>query len=330
MEQSSNSSVLFLDPVLWESQCNSLVDPNYISLSTFNTLRKNYQFTKKYWVPDDLRLWSSRLVIHQEVLASLRTDIICVQEAEIATFEEDFSFMEYLGYTSLKPQAKNAKKIEDSTVHGHTKPSIFYKTNRLLLKWHNPRSRIVLALFEVIETGRLFYVINCHLQGGWMEESQRLCQVRSAFKELQKHMDSMKTPKEQLSLLLCGDFNASPDHSLHAILKKGSLSSEDIVRFFKDDPKGEKAVFTHNYNLCDSYSVLSAEERPYTFKWGVKEDALFHILDYIYYSQETVQLHALRNPLTDSERILLQDKLGLPNSSNPSDHLPLAIIFKLK
>jgi len=263
-------------------------------------------------------------------LASIHTDIICVQEAEIATFEEDFAFMEYLGYTSVKPQAKNTKKVEDSTIHGHTKPSIFFKTNRLLLKWHNPRSRIVLALFEVIETGRLVYVINCHLQGGSNEESQRLCQLRSAFKELKKHMDSIKMPKEQLSLILCGDFNATPDHSIHAILRQGSINSDDKAKYFLRDPKAERSVFTHDYNLSDSYSVLSDDERPYTFKWGVKEDAIFTILDFIYFSQGTLSLQALRNPLQDSERILMKDKLGLPNSSNPSDHLPVAAVLKFK
>jgi mRNA deadenylase 3'-5' endonuclease subunit Ccr4 len=319
-----------LDPTLWENYLKNQVDPNFISITSFNTLRKNYAFHNKYWVPDDLRLWSTRLAIHQELMASLHTDIVCVQEAEIVSFEEDFVFMEYLGYTSVKPQAKNSKKIEDSTIHGHTKPSIFFKTDRLLLKWHNPRSRIVLALFEVIETGRLFYVINCHLQGGIKEESQRLCQLRSAFKELKKHMESFKITKEQLTVILCGDFNATPNHSIHAILQKGSLSSEDKTKFFQDDPKAEKAVFTHDFTLCDSYSVLSDEERPYTFKWGVKDDALFNILDFIYYSKGTLTVQALRNPLLDSERILMKDKLGIPNSSNPSDHLPVATLLKFK
>jgi len=329
MEIKPQTDVLYLDPVLWEDHLKKL-EPNFISITTFNTLRKNYGFTHKYWVPEDLRLWSTRLSIHQELLSSLRTDIICLQEAEIASFEEDFSFMEHLGYTSVKPQAKNTKKIEDSTIHGHTKPSIFFKTNRFILKWHNPRSRIVLALFEVIETGRLFYIINCHLQGGNQEESQRLCQLRSAFKELQKHRDSLKITKEQLTIILCGDFNATPNHCIHAVIQKGSLSSEEKAKFFTDDPKAEKAVFNHHFKLCDSYSVLSDAERPYTFKWGVKDDALFHILDFIYYSQETLEVQALRNPLLDSERILLKDKLGLPNSSNASDHLPLAALFKFK
>jgi len=187
-----------------------------ITIATFNTLRRRYEFSEKYWVPEEARNWTNRQVLHQELLPSLHADIICVQEAEILTFDEDFGFLTNFGYTAIKPVVKDAKEAEE---HGHTKPSIFFKTAKFNLKWHNPRSRIVIVNFEDIETGHSFYVINCHLQGG-RESDQRLYQMRSALQQLQIHSKKSKIADNSLSCFICGDFNARDEEPVHYLLKK--------------------------------------------------------------------------------------------------------------
>jgi len=142
-------------------------------------------------------------------------------------------------------------------------------------------------------------------------------------------MKTLKISNEQLTLFLCGDFNATPDHAVHKVIVKGGLTAEEKGIYFKEDPKGEKAVFSHSYKLVDSYGGCS-EERPYTFKWGVKEDAIFTVLDFIYYTPGTLQIRAVRYPLKENEKILMVDKIGIPNENQPSDHLPVASMFYLK
>jgi len=141
-------------------------------------------------------------------------------------------------------------------------------------------------------------------------------------------MKTLKISNDQLSLFLCGDFNATPDHAVHKVIVKGGLTAEEKGDYFKEDPKGEKAVFSHGYKLADSYG--GCEVRPYTFKWGVKEDAIFNVLDFIYYTPGSLELRAVRTPLNEEEKILMVDKIGIPNENQPSDHLPVAAMFHLK
>eukprot|EP00466_Bigelowiella_natans_P009264 jgi/Bigna1/75986/fgenesh1_pg.38_\ len=119
-----------------------------VSIATFNILQKNFNFSKKPWVLPEHADWEHRLALLQGVLRDLNTDIICLQEADIETFESDFAeHMSLLGYDTVPPSAKNTRDID----HGHTKPSIFFKRSKFMLHWHNPRSRTTLIALEIRE-----------------------------------------------------------------------------------------------------------------------------------------------------------------------------------
>mmetsp|Transcript_17965 Transcript_17965/g.26919 ORF Transcript_17965/g.26919 Transcript_17965/m.26919 type:complete len:510 (+) Transcript_17965:51-1580(+) len=117
-----------------------------VSIATFNILQKNFNFSKKPWVLPEHAKWEYRKMLLQDTLATLNTDIVCLQEADEDTFESDFAvYMEQLGYDMVPPSSKN-KRDRD---HGHTKPSIFFKKDKFMLHWHNPRSRTTLIALEI-------------------------------------------------------------------------------------------------------------------------------------------------------------------------------------
>eukprot|EP01124_Arcella_intermedia_P032391 TRINITY_DN7545_c0_g1_i1.p1 TRINITY_DN7545_c0_g1~~TRINITY_DN7545_c0_g1_i1.p1 ORF type:complete len:315 (-),score=67.35 TRINITY_DN7545_c0_g1_i1:22-966(-) len=292
---------------------------NTFSIASFNTLRRNEAFIGKYWVSLEARKWENRRKLHIELLKSLKTDLICLQEAEMNTFEEDFGFAQELGYEVVKP--KGTKKQEDPQ-HGHTKPSIFYNPARMKLVWHNPRSRMVLAAFEFLETPRLVFVMNVHLQGG-RQEDQRLYQIKSGFKELEKFLAKEHLAKEGVHLVLCGDFNATLEHLVHQFLRDGAMAEGERSKVL--GAKAHEFDFRHTYKLSDAYGALP--ERPYTIKWGVHRDAQFHAIDFIYYSSNTLKLRLLRDTVPKELKDALIQTEGLPSQRHPSDHLPIAAQF---
>jgi len=293
--------------------------PDYISIATFNTLRRNYDFGKKYYINEFQRQWSTRHELHKSLFASLATDIICLQEAEVSSFEEDFGFTKQLGYSAIAPVAKQGE-------HEHTKPSILFKKDRFILRWQNSRSRTLIAQFEDQVTSKLFYLINCHLQGGKGQEDQRCFQARSALQQVILHLkkNNKNASEKDVVCFLSGDFNEPLGFPLHTLIKEGRVTNEEIATYFH----GKSLAFTHNFGFQDSFGSLP--ERPFTFKWGVKDDAVFQAIDFIYFSDSKVDVVNLRLPLNEDQEQPMRETLGIPNSWHPSDHLPSAALFKFK
>jgi len=302
-----------LRPNEWNTALAATTDPNKISIATFNTLRRNYEFKGKYWVTSTVKEWKTRQAMLKNVVAALGTDIICLQEGEASTFDEDFSFVTELGYTAIKPTAKKGE-------HDFTKPSILYRASRFTLKWQEPRSRTLLVQFEDNTSKRQFYVINCHLQGSNGQEDQRCFQAKSAIEKVQKHAKTTTG----ITCFLCGDFNETPTFPLHTFIQQGKPTSEEVEKYFK----GKPFTFAHTLGFKDSFGHL--KERPFTFKWGVKDDAEYQTIDYIYFTENQIEAQSIRLPLTEEQEGPMKETLGLPNSWNPSDHLPIAGLFKFK
>jgi len=286
-------------------------------------LRRGYSFRGKYWVPDDIRKWEYRRMLHQQLLPNFGSDIICLQEAEVNYFDEDFMFLEKYGYSAVKPVARDSKESE---TYGFTRPSLFFKTSKLTLTWHNPRSRVMIAEFKHNLTGKKFYVVNCHLQGGrGVEESNQKCfQLRSSFQQLIDHAKKSKIAEKDISCFVCGDFNSEKGGIVHEYISKGKLCNESLTKFF---PKNN---FHGKHDMCLQDSHSSLKETFYTFKWGVNEDSYFDTLDYIYFTPKLFEVKAIRNPLTNENKKNMIDKIGIPNVWHPSDHLPVGAIFKLR
>jgi len=204
---------------------------------------------------------------------------------------------------------------------------LFYsKKSRFNLTWNNPRSRTLVVQFQDNLTSRLFYVINCHLQGGSGQEDQRCFQVRSALQQVIVHAQSAKLAAQDVACFLCGDFNEPYGFPLHTLIQQGQPTAEEVEKYFKGKPFG----FSHNFGFKDSCGFLESSDRPFTFKWGVKDDAIYQTIDFIYFPESKLDVQCIRRPLNEDQEQPMRETIGIPNNWHPSDHLPTAALFKWK
>jgi len=146
--------------------------------------------------------------------------------------------------------------------------------------------------------------------------------MRSALKYTAKRVGGPEKMKD-IALFVCGDFNALANEPVVQLLKKGSVPKDIWDAMFK---KGQSPV-CH----VPLTSLLNEGDLPFTHKWGTKDDVSALLIDYIFYPHQHFAIDIIRNPCTqDQWHQLLDEGLGLPNMSHPSDHLPIACIFRRK
>jgi len=267
-----------------------------LSVLSFNTLRRNYHFRENDWASEQCKSWEHRKGLLEALLVDelAGTSILCLQEAELRTIDEDFSFL-------AKDYDRVSAGKDNDGGHHFTKPSTFYRRDQFELIWHMARTRVVLAELQWRHTGLHVFVINVHLSGGNDKDTERANQVKSAWKYLEKRR------KNGEPVLLCGDFNCSTDGS----------DEHDVRKFIKEK---------------DMNPVFSKRDIPCTHKWGAhKGNMFFNFIDQVYASSD-MRLVAKRNPFEDETWSALfqsESSLGLPNEAHPSDHIPLVGAFKM-
>eukprot|EP00466_Bigelowiella_natans_P014926 jgi/Bigna1/85084/estExt_fgenesh1_pg.C_20133 len=136
-----------------------------ISVVTYNTLRStsslrnieiglsedacfmtSYQVSKfamETKMPPTITIAITSTFITPGPLIVSEADFLCLQEIELRSLDEDFGeFMSKQGYGYVHADPKGGVDF--------VKPIIFFKRNKFNLRWHSPRSRLVIAEFEVI------------------------------------------------------------------------------------------------------------------------------------------------------------------------------------
>lgn len=129
------------------------------------------------------------------------------------------------------------------------------------------------------------------------------------------------TSAADIPMIICGDFNSTPDSGVYDLLTHGSLSSlhEDLVgrkygNFTKDG-------VAHPFSLKSSYAHINELEfTNYTTTFA-------GVLDYIWYSTNTLQVVGL---LGDIDKQYLSRVPGFPHIYHPSDHISLMTEFVVK
>jgi mRNA deadenylase 3'-5' endonuclease subunit Ccr4 len=196
------------------------------SILSWNILLPNSQDNwwnhKMYsqWVPMDKRKWPHRQGLIRERLLLSEADIICIQEADGDTFEDDFAFMKEAGY-----QHCLHKKFR-------FRCATFFKSDKFVLERDAHKDR---TLVTALRCGnRVLNVVNCHLSGGAAPQ-RRLNQVHEALEQIRKWKTKVATtfekqrnasrpsPKnieeaqedlllqENACVIVCGDFNSDGD-----------------------------------------------------------------------------------------------------------------------
>lgn len=261
----------------------------------------------------------------------MSADIFCMQEVEVASFEEEFAgFLADIGYGAVEPRDDKGKKAgkadQPNGASELAKCAIFFKTDRLALEWHEHRSRAVLAALRHIPTGRLLYVVSCHLEGAPAEAASRVSQTKSALERVRLDMQRRKLRPEDCCVVFAGDFNCDDQSAVCHMLRTGGLSTS-----FRDPwaPEAEltKADLTHEFLLRDLYEPAGPRGRLPTFCCPASKR--FAAIDFMFYSPGTLRPVALRQPFTE-EQAAATEGIGVPSEWHCSDHVPLGGVLAFR
>lgn len=120
--------------------------------------------------------WDYRRDLLRQRIASVDADIVCLQEVSPLSFDDDFAFMNDLGYDGKEMFKK-----------GRFRPATFYKSSRVkLITPAVHKDRTLLTIFQPVDDemkggGINWYILNCHLQAG-KQASRRLRQMNEGIK----------------------------------------------------------------------------------------------------------------------------------------------------
>lgn len=124
-----------------------------------------------------------------------------------------------------------------------------------------------------------------------------------------------------IPLLVCGDFNSTPDSGVCDLLSHGKLSNSHSDLGGHNYGNFTRDGMQHPFQLKSSYASIG--ELPFTNYVADFEG----VLDYIWYSTNTLQVSAL---LGEVDKNYLERVPGFPNFHFPSDHLSLLAEFEVK
>merc|ERR1712100_362176 len=119
-----------------------------------------------------------------------------------------------------------------------------------------------------------------------------------------------------MPLLVCGDFNSTPDSAVYEYLRHGTVRAdhEDL----REDPCGllRHLQIGHSMQFSTAYETCNGREAEYTnYTENFKGT-----LDYIWFSPDTLSVLAISEVDVESQ---LTQETALPSSTRPSDHISL-------
>jgi len=168
-------------------------------------------------------------------------------------------------------------------------------------------------------------IINTHLYWDPNFEFVRYLQTSLIYKMIEKHIDNTD------NILLCGDFNATPDSNVVKLLlnkEKPDCSSsltpekQEIMKEIYEELK-EFVVDYEWKSAYERYGELTEELKTRHPRFTQYTEVLRDNFDYIFYNPKRLKVSKLLRVPT---AIDIQNET-LPNKIHPSDHLPLMASF---
>lgn len=241
---------------------------NQFSILSWNILLPNSQDNwwnhKMYssWVPMDKREWSHRQNLIRERLLLSEADIICIQEADGNTFEQDFAFMKRAGYEHCLHRKFRFRC------------ATFFKSDKFVLEQEAHKDRALVTALRSVDEKHLLNVVNCHLSGGAAPE-RRLRQVYEALEQIRKWKNKVimafekqqnanrPIPKnieqakydlqlqENAGVVVCGDFNSDGNTGVRKLLVEGKINPEWREPQYPDISLTSKCK-EHSYSFLDA------------------------------------------------------------------------------
>jgi len=331
---------------------------NWNVLADLYTNEHQYPYCEKWalsWT------WRKHLIVKE--LKSMTADIITLQEVQKDAFEEWFKpELAEAGYEGAF-QSKRREPVFHKGKYTVEGCATFFKTTRFrrvdkhtfdydkisantrragqvdgdrgLPRWKGDSAGNI-ALVMVLEDltlqatqdwqakgaggGHKLCVVNTHILADTEATDVKLWQVHLMLQSLES------TQLKDMPLLVCGDFNSTPDSAVYEYLCQGLVRREhsDLVKL-KSDPCGlvDMVEAGHSLRLATAYESCNGKEAAYT---NYTED-FKGTLDYIFFSSELLAVLAVSQVDDESQ---LSQEVALPSSTRPSDHLSLVATFMFR
>eukprot|EP00301_Raphidiophrys_heterophryoidea_P028094 c9977_g1_i1.p1 GENE.c9977_g1_i1~~c9977_g1_i1.p1 ORF type:complete len:413 (+),score=92.56 c9977_g1_i1:2-1240(+) len=293
-----------------------------VSVLSFNILAGCFALRNPnyypYCLPDQLS-WEARSSSIIEKLCGCGCDIICLQEVEFQVFEDELApFLASLGYNGVMQDCQTRKESQE------TGNATFFKSDKFALVWSEHRSRTLVVGLSITDTNtntnanttnnnttntndtttqlqqadhnqNVIAVGNCHLEGHPSLSKERLGQMQSMLRHMEKH--PLKT------LIICGDFNCNEESNVCQYL----------------------AFPAPHWTLKTTFDL---ELQGKVFGPTYANTGFSGRLDHMWFDANHLSHHSTLDVVTENDAILHDVLLGrLPGPNWPSDHLMIASQF---
>jgi CCR4-NOT transcription complex subunit 6 len=316
---------------------------------SYNILAEIYATKQAYPYCDSWSLaWPYRRgIIIQELMDSM-SDVICLQEVQADSYENDLMpALSSMGYDGLFKQKTRESMGQYGKVDGC---ATFWKRSKFLLvenysiefnecvvraatqmgledpDRHRFISRMSkdniaqVLVFEVLPrnsrsrmSSNHICVVNTHLYSNHMRPEIKLWQTYTLLREIEDFVLN-----QELALVICGDFNSEPESAVYDYISSGSCN-EDYNSLVDEVCKslGHIDHFMHNIDLSSAMGSSFGMEPHFT-----NYTKLFKgTLDYIWFTPGRLKVLAVTD--LPSEDDIAEHGEALPSVSYPSDHLML-------
>lgn len=302
--------------------------------------------------------WTWRKHLIMKELKSMAADIITLQEVQKDAYDEWFRpELQEVGYEGVYQQKKRDPIFHRGryTAEGC---ATFYKTTRfkradkLVVDYDKlsagelrdlntddaaiglqrlAKGNIALAVVledQVIKApsnsqaagangGHLLCVVNTHILADPGYTDVKLWQAHLLLRSLEN------LPLKHAPMLVCGDFNSTPDSAVYEYMRQGSVRQNHAD--LQTDPCNLLQHFSvqHNLKVATAYETCNGREAEYT---NFTEE-FRGTLDYIWFTSDSLTVLAISQ--VDEEAQLTQET-ALPSSTRPSDHVSLVATFMFR
>ena len=243
-----------------------------ISFISYNILVHRYfKFPNK---PE----WSLRLEQIRKKIIAFNPDVICLQEVELGTREEDFIdyFTEYDSYCHVISK-KRTNKMGNMILWRKSLFSVKAIDNKF-------NSTGVFVTLTMTRTGKEDHIRvgNIHLQGGLqVNESTRVKQINSCLIEFGKTPSLLNGIFPNIPHVLCGDFN--DDLKQNGLLKpildrNGFVSNIDFGTCCLQNTKGDHWYMSFDKVLSNNTYINVLKDNIHTEKIPNEKEPSDHLM----------------------------------------------------
>lgn len=329
---------------------------NALSVMTFNLLSQHYVWKKVFGdLAQEYLDWPHyRFPLINETITQFNCDVMCFQELESLVYENqwknNFPLKNYqlLYVRKPNPQYWGSKPSEFMDGVGvFVNSERFDILDHVLINYGQyitdhldrfdltedvktrviPRNTVglILKLWDK-QTQKQIYVSNTHLY--WLPKFNdvKLIQTKILLNELSRFIGN-DSQEEEPYVIMCGDFNSTPDLLVFKLLKEGEVKL-DTAEEFKGFDYGHKLdgelldirIVRSPFNLKAAYGSLLKEGLADRLEFTSYSKDLVEVLDHIWLSSANLEVNRV---LGKVEQKYCAKSAGFPDSQFPSDHIPL-------